>query len=188
MDLTRIIVGISGASGIIYGVRLLEVLKKLGVETHLVITEDAERTLALETDYDINYVKSLANRAYDIRDMAALIASGSFRVEGMAVVPCSMKTLAGIALGYSENLLLRAAAVCIKEGRKLVLVPRETPLSPICLENMLKLAQIGVCILPASPPFYSRPKNIDDLVNHIVGRVLDIFGIKHQLYKRWGEV
>ena len=159
----------------------------MGVESHLVISESAEKTLTLETDHDIKYIRSLASHLHSIRNMAASIASGSFETEGMAIVPCSMKTLAGISSGYSDSLILRAADVCIKEKRRLVLVTRETPLSPIHLENMLKLARIGVCILPPSPPFYSKPKTIDDLVNHIVGRVLDAFCIEHHLYKRWGS-
>lgn len=184
----QIIVGMSGASGIIYGLRLLEVLKEIGVKTHLVLTEGCKKLINLESEYHIEDLELLASTVYKIDDMSAPIASGSFKTDGMVVIPCSMKTLAGIACGYSDNLLLRAADVTIKERRTLVLVVRESPLSPIHLENMLKLARIGVCIMPASPPFYGKPKTIQELVNAIVGKVLDIFKIEHKIYKRWGKV
>ena len=183
----RIIIGITGASGAIYGIRFLEVSRELGIESHLIITKNAKEMFSIETDYDVNHVESLASHVYGIQDMKAPIASGSFKTDGMVIVPCSMKTLAGIASGYCDNLLLRAADVCIKEQRRLALVPRETPLSSIHLENMLKLAKIGICILPASPPFYNKPETIDALINHVVGRILDIFGIEHKLYARWGS-
>ncbi|MDW8045061.1 MAG: UbiX family flavin prenyltransferase [Nitrososphaerota archaeon] len=183
----QIIVGMCGASGIIYGLRFLEVSKEIGIRTHLVLTEGCKRLIGLETEYSVEDIKSLASVTYEIDDMFAPIASGSFKTDGMVVIPCSMKTLAGIACGYSENLLLRAADVTIKEGRPLILVTRESPLSPIHLENMLKLARIGVYILPASPSFYGRPKTIQDLVNTVVGRVLDILKVEHKVYKRWGE-
>ncbi|HID18443.1 TPA: UbiX family flavin prenyltransferase [Candidatus Bathyarchaeota archaeon] len=185
-NVQRLIIGISGASGTIYGLRLLETLHKLRVETHLVMTKTAEEVAKIENRVSIGEVKRLATYCYNINDLTAPIASGDFQSEGMVIAPCSMKTLAGVANGYSQNLLLRAADVTLKEGRRLVLVPREAPLNSIHLENMLKLARIGVTILPAMPAFYHKPKSIDDLVNHIVGKILDVFGIAHQLYKRWG--
>jgi 4-hydroxy-3-polyprenylbenzoate decarboxylase len=181
----QIIIGISGASGIIYGVRLLETLRNLKVKTHLVVTKAAERILELETDFTKTQLVSLATREYDIDDLASSLSSGSFQTDGMVIVPCSMKTLAGIANGYSSNLLLRAADVTLKEKRPLVLVPRETPLNIIHLENMVKVAQAGATVLPAMPGFYHQPKSIDDLVNHIVGKILDSFHLEHKLYKRW---
>lgn len=181
----QLIVGISGTSGIIYGIRLLEILKKKDVETHLVLTDIAESILREETSLHSSDVKALATYFYNIDDLTALISSGSFRTDGMIIIPCSMKTLSGIAHGYSENLLLRAADVTIKENRRLILVPRETPLSPIHLQNMLDLSRIGIIILPAMPAFYHKPNTIDDLVNFVVGRVLDILKIEHSLYRRW---
>jgi flavin prenyltransferase len=187
IDKKRVIVGISGASGVIYGVRLLEALKEIGIETHLIISEWAERILAMETDYDPKYVSGLAAVRYENRDLAAPVSSGSFLTAGMVIAPCSMKTLAGIAGGYSQTLLERAADVTIKEGRTLVLMPRETPLSPIHLENMLKLARIGVAIVPPMPAFYIKPQSILELVDHQVGKIIDRLGFQHRLFKRWGE-
>ena len=181
----RLIVGMCGASGAVYGVRLLELLRFIGAETHLVLTKNAEITIQREMEVAIEHVRSIATKTYEIDDLAAPIASGSFKTDGMVIIPCSVKTLAGIANGFSENLLLRAADVTIKEKRTLVLCPRETPLSPIHLENMLKLARIGVIILPPVPAFYTRPKNIDDIINQTLGRVLDFFKIHHHLYKEW---
>jgi flavin prenyltransferase len=183
----RIIVGITGASGIIYGIRLLEILKNLEIETHLIMSEWAIQNLALETDYQLSYLNDLVSQTYDNRALTASVASGSFLTQGMVIVPCTMKTLAGIANGYSENLLERAADVTIKEGRKLILVPRETPLSPIHLENMLKLARIGVMISPPMPAFYIKPLTILQLVDHQVARIIDQLGLEHHLIKRWGE-
>jgi flavin prenyltransferase len=175
----------SGGSGVVYGVRLLEVLKQLKVEAHLIISTAAQETLVIETNYKVGYVESLASRVYRFNDIAAAPASGTFRTQGMIVIPCSMKTLAGIATGYSDNLLLRAAEVTLKERRPLVLVPRETPLTTIHLENMLRVARAGAILLPAMPGFYDRPKTIDELVDHVVGKVLDIMNIEHDLYKQW---
>ncbi|HEY8462743.1 MAG TPA: UbiX family flavin prenyltransferase [Bacillota bacterium] len=183
----RVIVGLTGASGSIYGIRLLEALQTLGVETHLILSDWAIKNLELETDYELSYIESLVARKYDNQDLTAPVASGSFLTVGMVVVPCSMKTLAGIANGYSDNLLERAADVTIKEQRKLILVPRETPLSPIHLENMLKLARLGVVIAPPMPAFYIKPQSLMDLVNHHVGKIIDQFGLEHNLLKRWGE-
>jgi len=187
MGVQRLIVGISGASGCVYGLRLLEVLRNLNVETHRVVTRAAAKILESEVGLEIWEVRKLASQWYEVDDLSAPIASGSFSTMGMVVAPCSMKTLAGIAYGYSENLLLRAADVALKEGRRLILVPRETPLSSIHLENMLKLARMGVVILPASPAYYHKPKTIEDLVDYVVGKILDCLGLEHKLYRRWGE-
>lgn len=182
-----IIVAITGSSGVLYGIRILEVLHKLGVKTHLVLSNWGERNIRIETCKTVDYVKSLSSRTYDNSNMAAPISSGSFRTEGMTIVPCSMKTVSSIANGYEDNLISRAAGVCIKESRKLVLVPRETPLSAIHLRNMLRLSEIGVIILPAMPGFYHKPRTIEDLADHLVGKVLDQFGIEHNIFRRWGS-
>jgi flavin prenyltransferase len=181
----RLVVGMSGGSGVIYGVRFLEVLKKSKIETYLIMTQAAKETLVLETDYSVSQVEGLSTHNYRINDIAALPASGSYRTDGMVVIPCSMKSLAGIATGYEDNLLIRAAAVTLKEKRKLVLVPRETPLTTINMENMLRAANAGAVILPAMPGFYNRPKSVDDIVDYVVGKVLDILGVEHDLYERW---
>jgi 4-hydroxy-3-polyprenylbenzoate decarboxylase len=183
----RLIVGISGATGAIYGIRLLEVLGKSNVETHLVITEAAHKTILMETDWKVEKVKSLAKVTYNIQDIGADIASGSFESEGMVIIPCSIKSLSGIANSFNVNLLIRAADVAIKEKRKLVLVVRETPLHKGHLTLMMNLADMGVIILPPIPAFYHHPKTIDDLVNHTVGKILDLFGIDHHLFERWGS-
>ncbi len=184
----RLVIAITGASGVIYGIRALEVLKRLGIETHLILSEWGEKTIKIETDKDGDYVRSLASKVYDDSNMAAPVSSGSFKTDGMAVIPCSMKTLAGIANGLDDTLVARAAGVCIKESRKVVLVPREAPLSRIHLENMNKLAGLpNVVIMPAMPGFYHRPKTMEELIDHVVGKVLDQFGIQHDLFKRWGE-
>lgn len=181
----RLVVGISGGSGIVYGVRLLEELKRARVETHLIMSKAAKETLVLETDFTIPKVESLATKVHRIDDITAGPASGSYRTDGMAVVPCSMKSLAGIATGYEDNLLLRAAAVTLKERRTLVLVPRETPLTTIQIENMLKVAIAGAVVLPAMPGFYHRPKTIGEVVDQVVGKVLDMLRVNHDLYERW---
>ncbi len=183
----RLVVGITGSSGVIYGIKVLEVLLKIKIETHLIISQWGERNVQIETDKSVEFVKSLATRYYNNDDMAAPISSGSFKTDGMAIVPCSMKTLSSIANGYDDNLVSRAAGVCIKESRRLVIVPRETPLSKIHLQNMTRLADIGVIVLPAMPGFYQRPKSMDDLITHIAGKILDQFGIEHNIYRRWGE-
>jgi flavin prenyltransferase len=183
----RLVVGITGSSGVIYGIKVLEVLLKLKIETHLIISQWGERNVQIETDKSVEFVKSLATRYYNNDDMSAPISSGSFKTDGMAIVPCSMKTLSSIANGYDDNLVSRSAGVCIKESRRLVIVPRETPLSKIHLQNMTKLADIGVIVLPAMPGFYQRPKSMDDLITHIAGKILDQFGIEHNIYRRWGE-
>lgn len=181
----RLVIGISGASGIIYGVRLLEVLRERNIETHLTFTPIVEKVLKQETSLEKHELINLASYYYHINDLSASISSGSFLTAGMVIIPCSMKTLGGIACGYSDNLLLRAADVTLKENRKLVVVPRETPLRKIHLENMVKLSSERAIILPAMPGFYFNPKTIDEIVDHIVGKVLDILEIKHDLYKRW---
>ena len=177
--------GISGASGVIYGVRLLEALKTLPVETHLVMTRTAEVTLAHETDLKVAAVRKLADVAYRIDDLAAAISSGSFKTLGMIVAPCSMRSLGEIAHGLSSNLLTRAADVILKERRRLVLVARETPLTSIHLRNMLTLSELGAIVAPPMPAFYNRPKSLDDIVDHTVGRLLDLFGLETGKVKRW---
>lgn len=181
----RLVIGITGSSGVTYGVKALEALKRYKIDVHLVMTEWAKKCLSLETDYDFQYVKSLADHYSDDSNMAASVSSGTHKTDGMIIIPCSMKTLSSIANGYEETLVARAAGVTMKESRKLVIVPRETPLTSIHLENMLKLARVGVVILPAMPGFYNKPKNLDEIINHIVGKCLDQFGINHDLFKRW---
>ncbi|RDJ31103.1 MAG: UbiX family flavin prenyltransferase [Crenarchaeota archaeon] len=183
----KLIIGMTGSTGVIYGIRMLEVLKKLSVETHLVMSEWAAKCIPMETEHTPDYVKSLATTVSDEKNMAASVSSGTHKVNGMIVAPCSMKTLSSIANGYDETLVARAAGVTIKESRKLVLMVRETPLSAIHLENMLKLSRLGVVILPPVTEFYTKPKSIDDIVNHGVGKCLDQFDIEHDLYKRWGS-
>ena len=183
----RLIVGISGASGAIYGIRALQVLRELGVETHLVVTNAALETIRLETDFKKADVVRLATETHRLDDITSKIASGSYQTDGMLVIPCSMKTLAGIASGYSDNLLLRAADVTVKERRRLVLVVRETPLSLIHIENMATATRAGAVVLPAMPAFYHKPKTVAALVDQVVGKALDVLGIEHHLLKRWGD-
>jgi 4-hydroxy-3-polyprenylbenzoate decarboxylase len=182
----RLVVGIAGASGSIYGIRLLEVLREVpGLETHLIISRAGKRTLVEETEYTVRDVEALATRVYDDRDIGAALASGSFRTAGMVVAPCSIKTLSALANSHADTLLARAGDVTLKEGRPLVLVVRETPLHAGHLRQMLALAEIGAVILPPVPAFYHRPKTIRDLVDHTVGRVLDRLGIEHGLGTEW---
>ena len=183
----RLIIGITGSTGAIYGIRMLEVLKGLGVQTHLIMSEWGQKCVAMETGHTADYVRSLATAASDGADMAAGVSSGTHRVDGMVVIPCSMKTLAAVATGYDDTLIARAAGVTIKESRRLVLVTREAPLSAIHLENMLKLARLGVVILPPVTEFYTKPESVDDIIAHTVGKCLDQFGIGHDLYPRWGS-
>jgi len=183
----KLVIGITGSTGVIYGIRVLEILKKLNIDTHLVMSEWAEKCITMETEHDVNYVKSLATENSDKINMAANISSGTHKTDGMIVIPCSMKTLSSVANGYDETLVSRAAGVTLKESRKLILVVRETPLTAINLENMLKLARLGVVILPPVTEFYTKPKAIDDMVNHIVGKCLDQFNIGHNLFTRWGS-
>ncbi len=181
----RLIVAITGASGVVYGKRLLEVLRGKKVETYLVISKAAENVIKHELETTKNELEKLASHVYDVNDLTAPIVSGSFKTDGMIVIPCSMKTLAGVAHGYSENLILRAADVMLKEKRKLVLVPRETPLSVVHLRNMLDLASQGVFVLPAMPAYYHKPQEIGDLIDFVVGKALDLLEIEHELFKRW---
>jgi flavin prenyltransferase len=184
----RLIVGISGASGVIYGIRLLQFLAEhSAVETHLVLSKPAERTIVEETDYRVQDVKALASIVHSITDIGASIASGSFRTLGMVIAPCSIHTASSVAYCQSDNLLTRAADVVLKERRKLVLVVRETPLHVGHLRLLTAAAESGALILPPIPAFYSRPASLDDVINHTVGRVLDHFGIEHAMVKRWGE-
>ena len=181
----RLIVGMTGSTGAVFGIRLLEALKHSQVESHLIISKWAQRTIEHETRHNVEHVRSLATVVHSQGDMGASISSGSFITEGMVVIPCSVRTLGGIAGGYGEHLVHRAADVILKERRRLVLVVRETPLSEIHLENMLKLARMGVVMLPPMPAFYNHPQTVDDIVDHIVFRVLDQFGIEAPFGKRW---
>lgn len=184
----RLVVGMSGASGAVLGIELLKALKENPEwETHLVISKGAEETILQETDYKPIEIMSLADKVYSIKDIGASIASGTFKTEGMIVVPCSMKTAAGIASGYSDNLLLRAADVTIKERRNLVLITRECPLSTIHLRNMLSLSELGAIIMPPVATYYNKPVCLEDMNRHIVGKILDRFGIELTGFNRWGE-
>jgi polyprenyl P-hydroxybenzoate/phenylacrylic acid decarboxylase-like protein len=185
-DPPRLVVGLSGSSSPQLGIALLRALQALGtVETHLVMSAGARRTVELEADMDPDEVLDLADVTYDPGDMAASVSSGSFRTMGMVIAPCSMKTLAGVACGMTIDLLGRAADVTLKERRPLVLVTRETPLSLIHLRNMVAVTEAGAIVLPPMPAFYHRPKTIDDLLNQSVGKVLDQFGVEHDLFRRW---
>jgi len=181
----RLVVGISGASGTIYGIRMLELLASSGVETHLVMSKSAELTLAYETDYKPKEVRALAAVNHPNADIGATISSGSFQTMGMVVAPCSIKTMSEIATGVTSSLIARAADVALKERRRLVLAVRETPLHGGHLRTMLQLADMGAVIAPIMPAFYNRPKTLDDLINHTVGRLLDLFGIDTAVVKRW---
>ena len=184
---SRIVLGMTGATGVIYGIRLLEVLRETPVETHLIMSHWARRTIIAETDHNPDAVVELADQAHDEHDLGAAPASGSFLTDGMIIAPCSMKSLAAIANGISENLIHRAADVTLKEGRELLLLARETPLSVIHLENMLRVARAGALVVPPVPAFYARPRSLEDMIDHTVGRVLDHFGIEVDLVRRWGE-
>ncbi|HWP56580.1 MAG TPA: UbiX family flavin prenyltransferase [Candidatus Acidoferrales bacterium] len=184
----RLIVGISGATGSIYGIRLLEVLSRMeDMETHLVLTKAAKMTLQVETPYTVKQVEELADVVHDVNNVGASISSGSFRTEGMVIAPCSMKSLGGIAYSVGGDLLVRAADVVLKERRKLVLVARETPLHLGHLESMVQLTRMGAVILPPVPAFYHRPKTLDDIINQTVARILDQFGIEVNLFERWSD-
>lgn len=183
----KLVVGISGASGAVYGIRLLEALRQCGVETHLVISKGAQKTITLKTNYKISDVESLADFVYDNADVGAAIASGSFKHDGMVIAPCSIKSLSGIAHSYNDNLLVRAADVCIKERRKLVVMVRETPLHLGHLKLLVALCETGGIFLPPMPAFYHHPKTIDDIINQTIGKILDQFNIEHQLFRRWAS-
>ncbi|HDZ09407.1 UbiX family flavin prenyltransferase [Pseudohongiella sp.] len=182
----RLIIGMSGASGLIYGIRMLEVLKTApGIETHLVLTGAARLNISLETDWQADAVMAMADEVHSVKDLAASIASGSFRTDGMIVAPCSMKTLSAIVHSYADNLLTRAADVVLKERRRLVLMPRETPLHVGHCELLLKACQLGAIVAPPMPALYTKPQTVDDIINHSVGRVLDLFDVDSGLVKRW---
>ncbi len=181
----RIVIGVSGASGSIYGYRALEALRESGLETHLVLSEQACRTIELETNKSVRDFEALADYVHHDRDLAASVSSGSFITEGMLVIPCSIKSASAIAHSMNSNLLVRAADVCLKERRKLVLVVRETPLHAGHLRMLTQLAEIGAVILPPMPAMYAKPRSVDDIVNHTVGKALDQFGIEHSLFARW---
>ncbi|KAK9342570.1 flavoprotein [Lipomyces starkeyi] len=181
----QIVVGMTGATGAIMGINILLALRHLNVESHLIISKWAESTIKYETDYHPSNVKALADHVYNINDMAAPVSSGSFRTDGMIIVPCSMKTLAAISTGFCDDLISRTADVMLKERRKLVLVTRETPLSDVHLRNMLSVSQSGAIIFPPVPAFYIRPSSVDDLVNQSVGRMLDLFDLDMGNFERW---
>jgi len=184
----KIIVGITGATGAILGIRFLEALKTAGVESHLVISKWGRQTLEHETDYAYEAITALTSRTYSPAEMGAAVSSGSFITDGMIIIPCSMRTLGAIAHGTGDTLVHRAADVILKERRPLVLVPRETPLNTIHLENMLKLSRLGVTMLPPMPAFYTHPKSVDDIIDHTVSRALDQFQIENNLTDRWDGV
>ncbi len=184
----KIIVGISGASGAIYGVRLLEALKGAGVQTYLILTDNAEKTIEFETGKSVREVKELATAVYDINDMAAPVSSGSFRTDGMVIAPCSIKTLSGIANSYDDNLLIRSADCILKERRRLIALVRETPLHLGHIELMEKVTKTGGIIMPPVPAFYSRPETVDDIVNQTVGKILDLLDIECGSFRRWNGI
>lgn len=182
-----LVVGITGASGVIYGVELLKALQNTDVETHLVLSESAGRNLAIETNYSIKQVRALADVVYSNKDVGAAVASGSFLTRGMVVVPCTIKSLSGIANSYGDNLITRAADVTLKEKRTLVMMVRETPLHKGHLEMMARCADLGATILPPMPSFYHGPQSIQDIINQSIGKVLDQIGVEHNLFRRWGS-
>ncbi|MDV3429228.1 MAG: UbiX family flavin prenyltransferase [Bacillota bacterium] len=184
----EIVIGITGATGTIYAVKLLQALKdNKNVNIHLIMSQWAKRNLEIETDYSLDEVENMAGYLYDNQNLSARTSSGTFITDGMIILPCSMKTLSSIANGYDDNLISRTAGVMIKEGRKLILCPRETPLSLIHLENMIKLSRIGVKMIPPMPAFYNKPQSIDDIINHHVMKILDQFGIEYDEAKRWDK-
>ena len=185
---SRIVIGIAGASGVIYGVRMLQLLKDTGYETHLIISEAAKLNIEIETRYKAKEVAAMADYTYDHKNIAASVASGSFLTEGMVVVPCTIKTLSGIANSYTENLLVRAADVTLKEKRKLVLVVRETPLHKGHLRLMTMAADLGAHILPPVPSFYHMPKTIEDIIDQTIGKIFDFMDVEHDLFKRWNGI
>jgi flavin prenyltransferase len=184
-----LIIGISGASGAIYGIRLLEILQKINIATHLILSRAAERTIELETDYAVEQVKELATVCYDLDDIAAPVSSGSFKgTRGMVILPCSIKTLSALANSFNVNILIRAADVTLKERRKLVVAVRETPLHRGHLELMLRLTDMGAILFPPVPAFYHRPRNLEDIIRHSIGKILDLFDIEVPDFKRWAGV
>ncbi|MBW9222269.1 UbiX family flavin prenyltransferase [Methanothermococcus sp. SCGC AD-155-C09] len=183
----KIVVCISGASGVCYAKRLLEVLKEKNVETHLIISNSSKKIIKHELNTDVEEFIELSNRYYENEDFFSPLASGSNIFDAAVVIPCSMKTLSSIANGYSNNLICRVCDIALKERRKLIVMPREMPLNAIHLENMLKLSKLGVIIMPPIPGFYGKPKTIEDIIDFIVGRVLDSLGLENELFRRWGE-
>jgi 4-hydroxy-3-polyprenylbenzoate decarboxylase len=183
----RIVIGISGASGVIYGIKMLSLLQEKDFQTHLIISESGRQNIEIETSYKADDVSAMADYTYDNKDVGAALASGSYLTEGMVVVPCTIKTLSGIANSYTNNLLVRAADVTLKEKRKLVIVVRETPLHVGHLNLMMKAANMGAHILPPIPSFYHQPKDIDDIIHQTIGKIFDYLGIEHNLFTRWGE-
>jgi len=182
----EIVVGVTGATGTIYAMNLLRALKETGkVNTHLIMSDWAKENLRIETDYSLEDMEGLATVVYDNRNLGARTSSGSFVTDGMVIVPCSMKTLSSIANGFDDNLISRTAGVMLKEGRKLILSPRETPLSAIHIENMLKLSRLGVRMVPPMPAFYNHPQSIEDIIDHHVMKILDQFGLDYNKGKRW---
>ena len=181
------LVAVTGASGVHLAIRLLEILKEKDIKTELIISKNAEKIVAIETEYNISEVRKLADKNYEVNDLLAPPASGSYKLDSMIIIPCSMKSLSAIANGYANNLITRAADVTIKEKRKLILVVRETPFSAIHLENMLKLAKLGVIIFPPIPSYYIKPENIEELIEFTIGRILDQIGIESNI-KRWGNI
>ena len=181
----ELIVGITGASGVIYGIKILDSLRQLGIRTHLVVSKAGERNIQLETTYPLQIVKDMASDFHECENIGASIASGSYKTDGMVIAPCSIKSLSAIANSYNDNLLIRAADVCLKESRKLVLLLRETPLHAGHLELMLKVARLGAIVLPPMPAFYNFPETIEDIVNHTTGKVLDQFGLEGSMFRRW---
>lgn len=185
----RLIIGITGASGVIYGIRLLEILNDIPtIETSLILSSSAQKNIGIETEYSVEQVKQLADVVYDENNHAAAIASGSYITKGMIVIPCTIKTLSAIANSYNDNLLVRAADVTLKESRKLVVIPRETPLHKGHLKLLLQLADIGGIIIPPIPAFYHQPKHITDIIDQTIGKILDQFDIQHNLFKRWSNI
>ena len=185
--MSKVVVGISGASGVVYGVKTLRALYECGVETHLVITQSAVRNLRIETDYTMADLEPFASTVYNVDDVGADIASGSFKVDGMVIAPCSIKTLSAVANSFNYNLLIRAADVNLKERRRVVLLVRETPFHEGHLDLMLRVSRMGGVIMPPVPAFYHMPKTIDDLINQSIGKVLDFFSIDAKLFRRWGS-
>lgn len=182
----KIVIGITGASGVVYGVSLLNYLRKMA-DTYLILSDNAKKIIGYEVGKNTIQIKKLATHYYENDDLFAPIASGSVKFDAMVIAPCSMSTLSKIACGISDNLITRAASVCLKERRKLIIVPRETPLSTIQLKNMAALSEAGALILPAMPAFYPKPKNVDDIINFTVGKILDALEIDHNIYLRWGQ-
>jgi 4-hydroxy-3-polyprenylbenzoate decarboxylase len=184
-----LIIGISGASGAIYGIRLLEVLQKINITTHLILSRAAERTIELETDYAVDQIRKMATVCYDLDDIAAPVSSGSFKgTRGMVILPCSIKTLSALANSFNVNILIRAADVTLKERRRLVVAVRETPLHRGHLELMLRLTDMGAILFPPVPAFYHRPRDLEDIIRHSIGKILDLFDIEVPDFKRWAGV